>query len=199
MELWSEELRDRRPWILALDADYLVPDPLIDEMAALRPADADVGYEASFRYCIHGRPLTATLYPPHVVLYRRDKARYIQAGHTQRVVVEGRVCAFKARIDHDDRKSLARWFSSQRRYARLEADHLMSLPLENRRLVDRIRLTAIFAPIGIFFYTLFAKRCIFDGWPGWLYVLQRTLAEMVIAAELVDRRLDKSKTSASRE
>jgi hypothetical protein len=33
------------------------------------------------------------------------------------------------------------------------------------------------------------KRCILDGWPGWLYVLQRTLAEVLIAIELVDRKL----------
>ena len=41
----------------------------------------------------------------------------------------------------------------------------------------------------LFLYTLIAKGCILDGWPGWLYVLQRTLAETMVAIELVDRRL----------
>jgi len=40
----------------------------------------------------------------------------------------------------------------------------------------------------VFFYTLLWKRCILDGWAGWLYVLHRTLAEMMIAIENVDRK-----------
>jgi hypothetical protein len=45
------------------------------------------------------------------------------------------------------------------------------------------------APILVFFYTLLWKRCVLDGWPGWLYVLQRTFAETIISIEVVDRRL----------
>ena len=45
------------------------------------------------------------------------------------------------------------------------------------------------APILVFLYTLVWKRCILDGWAGWLYVLQRTLAEVMLALEIVDRRL----------
>jgi hypothetical protein len=45
------------------------------------------------------------------------------------------------------------------------------------------------APVAVFFYTLLWKGCILDGWPGWLYVLQRTLAETMIALEVVDRRI----------
>jgi hypothetical protein len=41
----------------------------------------------------------------------------------------------------------------------------------------------------VFFDTLLIKGCIFEGWPGWLYVLQRTLAEIMIAIEIIDRRL----------
>jgi hypothetical protein len=45
------------------------------------------------------------------------------------------------------------------------------------------------APILVFFYTLLFKGCLFDGWAGWYYVLQRTLAEIMIALEVVERRL----------
>jgi len=178
-----------RPWILALDADYLVPGVLVDEIAALQPEESDAGYQVSFRYCVHGQPLSASLYPPHVVLFRRDRAHYVQEGHTQRVVVEGRIGALRACIDHDDRKPLVRWLSSQQRYARLEAEYLMSRPRTKLRLVHRVRLTGILGPLIVFLYTLFAKRCILDGWPGWFYVLQRTVTETMIAAELVDRKL----------
>jgi hypothetical protein len=45
------------------------------------------------------------------------------------------------------------------------------------------------APILVFLYTLIVKRCALDGWVGWLYVLQRTLAEVALALEIVDRRV----------
>ena len=39
----------------------------------------------------------------------------------------------------------------------------------------------------------FAKGCLFDGWPGWFYTLQRVLAECMIALELIDRRLRRAR------
>src|SRR5262249_54406563 len=153
---WNHGLKNcgiQRPWVFALDADYLVPSTLVDEVAALQPADSDSGYRISFRYCIHGRPLSATLYPSHVALFRRDHAEFVQEGHTQRIIVEGRIGRLKSRIDHDDRKSVGRWLFSQQKYAQLEADHLLSLPRTGRRLVDRVRLTAIFGPFMVLLYT----------------------------------------------
>jgi glycosyltransferase involved in cell wall biosynthesis len=179
----------QRPWLLALDADYRVPAILVDEIASLRPNSAVSGYRMPFRYCIFGRPLSATLYPPAVALYRRERAHYVQEGHTQRAIVCGKIEQLTGRIEHDDRKPLNRWIASQQKYASLEADHLLSKSIAELRRVDRIRLLAWPAPMLVFLYTLIVKRCIFDGLPGWFYVLQRTLAEAMIAIEIVDRRL----------
>ena len=178
-----------RPWVLALDADYIVSVQLADEMASLTPATAVAGYRVGFRYCVFGRPLSASLYPPIIALYRHEGARYLQNGHTQRVVVDGAVTGLDSHIDHDDRKPLARWLASQQNYARLEEDHLLGTARASLGRTDRLRLMAWPAPVLVFFYTLLAKRCILDGWPGWLYVLQRTLAEIMLAIEIVDRRL----------
>jgi hypothetical protein len=54
---------------------------------------------------------------------------------------------------------------------------------------DRIRRQIIFAPALIFFYTLFGKGLIFDGWPGWYYVFQRTLAEVLLSLRLIEQKL----------
>jgi len=178
----------RRPWVLALDTDYLLPPALVEEIAHLEPPAPVAGYRAAFRYCVNGRPLSGTLYTPVVVLYRRDKAKYVQAGHTQRVVVDGDTADLKGQIDHDDRKPLNRWLSSQQRYAKLEAEHLLRSPRTTLRSTDKIRLTGWASPLLVFFYTLIWKRCIFDGWPGWFYVMQRTLAETMITLELLDQR-----------
>jgi len=179
----------RRPWVLALDADYVLSPALVDEISRLDPPATVAGYRSSFRYCINGRPLSGTLYTPVVVLYRRAKAAYVQSGHTQRVTIAGDIADLKGRIDHDDRKPLARWLASQQSYAKLEAEHLLRLPRSALRSTDRIRLTGWAGPPLVFFYTLICKRCIFDGWPGWFYVLQRTLAETMIALELLEKRL----------
>jgi glycosyltransferase involved in cell wall biosynthesis len=62
-------------WVLALDADYVLTDALEQEIAALDPAPSVAGYWAQFRYCIDGQQLSGTLYPPVLVLYRREGAR----------------------------------------------------------------------------------------------------------------------------
>jgi glycosyltransferase involved in cell wall biosynthesis len=178
-----------RPWVLALDADHLVPGALLDEIARLSPSRAMAGYRVPFRYCVGGRRLSGSLYSPITTLYQRDRAYYIQSGHTQRVVIDGAVGDLTTPIDHDDRKPLRRWFSAQQRYAELEACYLLGALRSNLRRTDRLRLTGWAAPVLIFPYTLLWKRCILDGWVGWFYVLQRTLAETMIALELFEQRL----------
>jgi len=182
-----------RPWVLALDADYVLNSKLVEEIAALEPDDAICGYQIGFRYCIFGRALRASLYPAVIALYRRASTMYIQDGHTQRAVVNGAIKALLYKINHDDRKPLSRWFSSQQRYAKIEVDHLLSASSAKLRRNDRIRMMAWPAPILVFLYTLIWKRCILDGWRGWLYALQRTLFEILFAIEVIDRRLRQEK------
>jgi hypothetical protein len=144
---------------------------------------------AGFRYCILGKPLRASLYPPRAVLFRRDRCRYEADGHTQRLIVRGRSASMTAKIDHDDRKPLDRWLASQNEYARLEADKLLSQPSGERRFWDRVRRGVVFGPLLVFVYTLIGKGTLLDGWPGWYYTLQRTLAETMVSLHVLDRRL----------
>jgi glycosyltransferase involved in cell wall biosynthesis len=181
------------PWVLSLDADYELSDQLVRELTSLAPPESAVGYRARFVYRIYGRPLRGSLYPPRTVLYRKDKASYRQTGHTQRVVLDGTVLPLDGVIYHDDRKPLARWLTSQQRYARDEAEYLLDCPPSALRRSDKIRLMGWPAPIGVFIHTLFVKRCLFDGWPGWYYALQRTTAEMLLAVEILDRRLGQAR------
>jgi glycosyltransferase involved in cell wall biosynthesis len=176
------------PWVLSLDADYELSDELISELRSLSPVEAVSGYQVRFVYRIWGRPLRGTLYPPRIVLYRKEKARYYNEGHGHRVALEGKVIDLKGVIYHDDRKPLARWISSQQRYARQEADYLVGHG-NKLTVMERIRALGWPAPILVLFYTLFAKGCILDGWPGWHYALQRLVFEVLTALELADRRI----------
>src|SRR5262245_34369557 len=57
-------------WVLSLDADYVLSDEIMAELLMLAPASDVMGYTVAFRYCIQGRALRRSLYPPRTVLYR---------------------------------------------------------------------------------------------------------------------------------
>jgi glycosyltransferase involved in cell wall biosynthesis len=176
-------------WVLCLGADYVLSDGLISEMARLRPADNVGGFWVKFVYRIFGHSLRNSVYPPNVVLYRRSAAVYFDEGHTERVRIDGELLNLNHPIYHDDRKPISRWFNSQTRYASLEANYLLAGDASKFGRVDRIRLLIIPAPILMFFYVLFVKRCLLDGWPGWYYTFQRVCAETMLSIELLDRQL----------
>ena len=77
-------------WTLALDADYVCPEGLRQELAGLA-ADADA-YSAEFIYELAGKRLRGTLYPPRVVLFRTNRFHFVQDGHTQRLDLAGAPC-----------------------------------------------------------------------------------------------------------
>lgn len=178
-------------WVLSLDADYVISDELIDEMAQLSDSGQS-GFVASFRYCVAGRPLRGSLYPPRVILFRPDRARYVSDGHTQLLEIAGSVTPLRGIVFHDDRKPLDAWLRAQVRYSALERTKLESSPDESLAFVDRLRLRAWPAPLLTPFYCLFVKGLILDGRPGLFYTLQRTYAELLLALYLRDSRLSRS-------
>lgn len=191
-EQWNFGLHQtgvKTEWVLALDADFVLTDAVIDEVRSLTPPDDVDGYRASFTYCINGVPLRSGVYPPVTVLYRRARAVYEQDGHTQRVRVDGRVMPLAGRILHDDRKPLSHWIASQVRYMRLEAAKLESTPDASLALVDRVRKLIVLAPPLVFLRCVFIAGGILDGWPGLFYALQRATAEAILSLTLIERRL----------
>lgn len=179
------------PWVLALDADYVLDAALVDEIAALSPG-ADVGgWRARFRYCIHGRALSASLYPPTVILFRREGATYLQDGHTQRLVPPGRVLELRGRVSHDDRKSLSAWLAAQDRYARLECDVLRSTAWRDLNWRDRTRRLIVVAPWLVPLYCLTVGRGLLDGRAGLFYAMQRAIAETILSARLLEAALSR--------
>lgn len=176
------------PWVLTLDADYIVSAAFVQELAALAIDDATNGYEARFRFCIHGRPLRRSLYPPRVVLFRRAKAAFYQDGHTQRLKVEGSIGNLSAPLDLDDRKPIGRWIVNQDKYVRLERDKLRTRRRGDLSLPDRLRAGGILAPILVLFYCLFVKRMILAGLPGWYYTYQRVGFEILLSLYLIEDR-----------
>ncbi|HBI15597.1 MAG TPA: glycosyl transferase [Desulfobulbaceae bacterium] len=177
------------PWVLALDADYVLTDGLVKELVALNPDSRVAGYRAGFRYCIFGKPLRGTLYPPVTVLYRREGARYIQDGHTQRIELPGSVEQLAAPILHDDRKPLSSWLWAQNRYMDLEAKVIKNKPWSALGKADKVRRLVVVAPALTFFYCLFVKGGVLDGYAGLYYAMQRSLAEVILSLKLIQARV----------
>jgi glycosyltransferase involved in cell wall biosynthesis len=180
-------------WVLSLDADYVLTPDLIAEVRALRPTSDVAGYAAEFRYCIFGRPLRSSLYPARTILYRRQLAQYRDEGHGHRVVVRGEIKKLAGKIDHDDRKPLSRWIYEQDRYAKIEARHLLgaddggqkSEATRHLKVQDKLRKMIFIAPIIMPIYLLFGRGLVLDGWRGWYYVAQRTIAELLLSIRLL--------------
>jgi glycosyltransferase involved in cell wall biosynthesis len=177
-------------WVLALDADYVLSPELIDEIGSLEPSSEVRGYLAPFTYWINGRPLRGSLYGSQVVLYRRLSARYRQDGHTQRLMLDGRIDELRSRILHDDRKPLGRWFESQQRYMALEAKKLIAADPNTLSRADRIRRLRVIAPIAVLGYALIVRGGVLDGWPGFYYAGQRMLAELLLSLYLMEHDFD---------
>lgn len=186
---WNFGLCDtgiRTEWVLALDADYVLTDSNLSELASLQPASTTQGYRARFTYCINGNPLRSGIYPAVTVLYRKATARYAQDGHTQKLLLSGHIENLSVAILHDDRKSLKAWFDSQARYAELEARKLLSATPSELGLADRLRRWRVVAPLLVLLYCLILRGGILDGWAGFYYAFQRLLAEVLLSLRLLE-------------
>lgn len=176
-------------WVLALDADYVLEENFISALKSLEPSPETKGYQALFRYCINGQVLSGSLYPPVTVLYRREGSSYLQDGHTQRIAIPGKTPALAGFILHDDRKPFDRWLAAQVRYARLELSHLTETGFAKLSWPDRFRLCYFLMPVLAVFYCLFIKRGILDGRAGFIYAMQRSIAESILSVVLLESKL----------
>ncbi|MDB5012298.1 MAG: hypothetical protein JWQ25_500 [Daejeonella sp.] len=176
-------------WIISLDADYVLTDEFIEETKQLviENNPNQTAYCSKFKFLIYGRQLISNNTTARPVLFRNYSCLYVDDGHAHRLEINGNVGSFKACILHDDRKSLSRWLSNQDGYSIRECAKLLDDSNENSKsVINKIRRTKVFAPIIVFFYSLFFKGLIFNGWAGWYYTLQRTMVEMLWALRMIE-------------
>ncbi|MEB3172418.1 MAG: glycosyltransferase family 2 protein [Cyanobacteriota bacterium] len=176
------------PWVLCLDADYVIPAALAAELRhaiAMAPADL-AGFALGFRYCVGGRPLAGALLPSRVALFRPDCGRYRDDGHTQRLQLSGRVERLQQRIHHDDRKPLERWLGAQLRYLREERDKLRSRCWAELSHADRLRKHTPLAPLAVGLLCLLGRGNLWEGRRGLFYAAQRVYAELLLLLLLLE-------------
>ena len=175
-------------WILRLDADYLMPEELVAEMARLDPAAPVAAYRIGFDYAIFGRRLVGSLYPSNTILLRQGKFAVTDRGHTEAWTIDGPVRALTARVVHDDWKTTTRWLDDQGRNMTRELDRLD----RHKGAIGWLRRHPPLAPFVVFFYCLFGKGLILNGRRGVFYALQRMVAEAVLSLIVLERAFRKS-------
>jgi glycosyltransferase involved in cell wall biosynthesis len=176
-------------WILRLDADYVLSDELIRELAALDPDGAVSAYRIGFDYAIFSRHLRSSLYPPNTILLRRDHFDVSDKGHTEAWSVDGPIAELHGRVIHDDWKPTEHWVNSQTRYMKRELEEIRARGSDFRAW---LRLTPPLMPLGVFFYCLFGKGLIADGKAGLFYALQRSVAEAILSLLALEQQLRSS-------
>ncbi|MBS1745633.1 MAG: glycosyltransferase family 2 protein [Bacteroidetes bacterium] len=173
-------------WVLSLDADYILNEGFINETLEFLETDTNIAYRAFFEFCVFGKPLRSNNTTPRPVLFKKEFCKYYDDGHTQRLKINGQMGTYKNKIWHDDRKPLLRWLINQSFYSEKESEMLLNAPPDILSFPSKLRKTKILAPLLIFVYSLFIKRLILDGWHGWHYTLQRTIAESLICMRLIE-------------
>jgi glycosyltransferase involved in cell wall biosynthesis len=189
LDQWTyaiEETSIGTPWVLRLDADHVLTDGVIGELAQLDPPPDVVAYLTSFTYSIHGTALRGSTYLPAIRLMRRGRTRLYHEGHCERVAADGRIGTLRNPIVHDDRKPIDRFLAAQAEYMRLEAESLAAGRCTRPRLIDWLRRRRFVAPFAVLLYCLFAKRLVLDGLPGIFYAFQRAVAEFTLSLYLMD-------------
>lgn len=169
-------------WVLSLDADHLPTAEFVREVGLLS-ADCDA-YVARFRYVLLGRELRCGIYPPKIVLFRRDRCEFFQDGHTQRIRCHGPLRTLRHHLLHDDRKAPGDWFDAQVRYAALEA----SVGRRTGQIRSILRAVPPVAAIAVFLYVFLLRGGFLDGKAGLIYACQRGLAEHLVAVRRVWER-----------
>jgi len=183
----------RNQWILLLDADEILLEPLKEEIAeVVRTSQLD-GYWLRFQIHFLGRQLRfgdTELWK--LSLFLKGKGRYEKRLELQdhsmsdievheHVVVQGRVGRLKNPVRHENWNSLSRYIQKHNEYSNWEArvqrgklageirPALWGVQAQRRRWLKRVLLRLPGSPLLLFFYKYFLKLGVLDGAPGLIY------------------------------
>jgi len=173
-------------YVLALDADMEVTPAFKRELQESFLPGNFAGGDVPFAYCYYGRPLSGSLYPNQLRVFRLRDVAVTQVDHTQHFAVAGAVYSFRNRVIHDDRKPLERWVAAQVSYQELNEAAIMNGGA--RRLRDYLRRSGLMPPMmGLFAYLRSGGP--FGGAASVRYAYERIVCESLLTIRLMNSRL----------
>jgi glycosyltransferase involved in cell wall biosynthesis len=165
-------------WVLSIDADYIFPRVLANEILNL--SDEKLIYNINFSYCINGKTVKAGILPKRPMLFPKENSFYYNEGHAHRLKINYPEKTLIHKVKHDDRKNFSRWLENQIKYAKQEAIYLIGNKYENLRWSGRIRKIPFLSVPLIMVYVFIIRGACLEIWHGWIYTFQRLLAEILI-------------------
>jgi glycosyltransferase involved in cell wall biosynthesis len=194
---WSlDEVPLKYPWALILDADERVPESLREELAQRMPSAAvDVAaFRVRRRFYLWGRWLRySSLYPTWVVrLVRVGRVRYVNRGHAETQIVDGRTEALGEDLLDENHKGLDDWWARQNRYSTQEAIYelrelgpgwrsLFSVdPLRRRAGIKAVARDLPGRAFWYFIYSYFFRLGFLDGMVGMRFCVMKARHQALI-------------------
>lgn len=200
-------------WVLMLDADERVPQPLAEEIRGVvgQESGSCAGYYMARRFFFLGRWLKhGGLYPTWLLrLFKRGVARVEERPVNEHVILNGPAGYLTQPFDHRDQQPLSNWITKQSRYADLEAEEYLaekyqagfasSIPprrdgsqAERKRWIKlRLwnRLPLLVRPFLFFLRNYFFKAGFLDGRQGFIYhVLWSFWVRFLIDVKIIERQ-----------
>lgn len=169
-----------------IDADMEVSAALVDEIVMLlRTAEV---VRCPVRMCVEGVPLGGgSLCPDKPVAFRCGQPYFEPVGHGERLVSGVNVATTRAMLVHNDLKPFASYIASQVRYAEKFAARAAA---GQRTWRDWLRLHTPLMVAITPAYSLIVKGGMFFR-AGWLYAIDRLIAEAMMFRKSLESRLDK--------
>lgn len=187
----------QRPWVLHLDSDESIDEPL---RAAIRAAidrdDPDVGGYACNRMIFYaGRMLRHAWQPEwRLRLARRATARWTGVDpHDALEVGEGRTSRLSGTMRHDAISSAADFLARQVAHAHVSATALHAVG--RRGSIAQLCIS----PPAAWFKQMVLRRAFLDGWRGFVAATIATVATMMKHAILLELSRQDSARAATRE
>lgn len=196
---WAlDTLRIDTPWILLIDADEVMPEPLWKEIENAFSAEGlpDAFLIRKEFHFLGRRFRFGGFSHAAVLLFRRGKARFEhlldEAGSGfdmevhERMIVAGRVARLNTALIHQDFKGLAAYLERHHRYATWEAalrhrflatgsygletiqPRFFGNTQERRRFLKKLVIRLPFEPAIWFVYHYFVRGGILEGRPGFM-------------------------------
>lgn len=201
----------RHQWVLLVDADERIPEPLVEEMqiAIAKSEQSAVAFRIRRRDIWMGRWLRhAQISPYYVRLVRPDRVHY-EREVNEVLIADGAIAELTEPFDHFPfSKGLRHWIDKHNRYSTLEASQLLKArsksggsPSISRALFDsdfhvrrfhqkELFYQMPFRPALKFAYIMLVRRAFLDGYPGIAYACLQSIYEYFI--ELKTRELESS-------
>lgn len=196
----------KHAWVLILDADERVPSEMVDEFrATLAAVPQDVvAFRVARRFHFWGRWLRfSSLYPTYVVrLVRAGRVRYVNQGHAETQVVDGRVLTLVTDLIDENHKGLHDWFARQNRYSSREAEYELAQeneawcvtdiahaePLRRRAALKRLAARVPGRPIWFFLYSYVLRGGFRDGAHGLVFCLLKSMYQLMVSMKKYEMR-----------